>query len=151
MSAFRPILCPSHLHKTDETSGSPSKGEGNQTHCIPGQHIDPVQLSGHPDQPVEICQGPVSGTGPSHQREKISARSLPRNCVPGHGYFNYYNASVTSQEKVARIQQEAKQLQAMSEVSVQKLAINVGGQDYSCKAGNSCGSTVPLPPSSSDK
>ena len=36
VSAFRPILCPSHLHKTDETSGSPSEGEGNQTHCIPG-------------------------------------------------------------------------------------------------------------------
>ena len=34
VSAFRPILCPSHLHKTDKTGGSPSEGEGNQTHCI---------------------------------------------------------------------------------------------------------------------
>ena len=67
MSVFWPILCPSHLHKTNETSGSPSEGEGNQTHNILGRHIDPVQLLGHLAQPVEICQGLVSGAGPSHQ------------------------------------------------------------------------------------
>ena len=90
--AFQPILCPSYFHKTDETSGSPSD-------CIPGRHIDPVQLSGHPDQPVEICQGLVSDAGPSHQPVEVSARALPRNCVPGPGNFNYYNASVTSQRE----------------------------------------------------
>ena len=130
VSAFRPILCPSYLHKTDETGGSPSEGEGNQTHCIPGRHIDPVQLSGHPNQPVEICQGPVSGAGPSHQREEISATG---GVDPSQEivFLGLAISTTTMQvslpkEKVARIQQEAKQLQAMSEVSVQKLAMLVG-------------------------
>ena len=129
VSAFRPILCPSHLHKTDETGGSPSEGEGNQTHCILGRHIDPVQLSGHPDQPVEICQGPVSGAGPSHQREKISARSVPRNCVPGPGYFNYYNASVTSQREGGPDSAGGQAITGHVRsiyISVQKLAMLVG-------------------------
>ena len=150
VSAFRPILCPSHLHKTDETGGSPSEGEGNQTHCIPGRHIDHVQLSGHPDQPVEICQGPVSGAGPSHQREKISARSLPRNCAPGPGYFNYYNASVTSQREGGPDSAGGQAITGHVR-SISPEVSNVGGQDNSCKAGNSSGSTVPSPPSSSDK
>ena len=150
VSAFRPILCPSHLHKTDETGGSPSEGEGNQTHCIPGRHIDPVQLLGHPNQPVEICQGPVSGAGPSHQREEISARPLPRNYVPGPGNFNYYNASVTSQREGGPDSAGGQAITGHVR-SISPEVSNVGGQDNSCKAGNSSGSTVPSPPSSSDK
>ena len=150
VSAFWPILCSSHLHKTNETSSSPSEGEGNQTYCIPGRHIDPVQLSGHPDQPVEICQGPVSGAGPSHQREEISARTLPKNCVPGPGNFNYYNASVTFQREGSSDSAGGQAVTGHVRSIGTKIS-NLGGQDNSGKAGNSSGSIVPSPPSSSDK
>ena len=148
VSAFWPILCPSHLHKTDETGGSPSEGEGNQTHCIPGRHIDPVQLSGHPNQPVEICQGPVSGAGPSINEKKSQLDPSQEIAFLGLAISTTTMQVSLPKDKVAWIQQEAKQLQAMSEVSE---VSNVGGQDNSCKTGNWSGSTVPLPPSSPDK
>ena len=105
-----------------------------------------MQLLGHPDKPVEICQGFVSGAGPSHQQDEISARVLGLAIST-----TSYNASVTSQGVGSLDSAGGQEITGYVRCIINTEVSNLSRQDNSHKAGNLSGSTVSSPPSSSDK
>ena len=145
-----PILCPSHVHKTDETSGSFPKGEGNKTHNISGRHDYSVQLSGNPDQPTGIYQGPVSGAGSAYQQQKVPASTLSRDCVLGSGNLDCHNAGVVTQRESSTDSTRGQAITHQAR-SVSTEASFLCRNDNSGKASNSGGPIVPSPPAGSDK
>ena len=117
---------PLHFHKVDEASGglSERERERNQTDHISGRSIGPLQLLRYLIKQVKdlfqmlglIINNKKSQLEPSQELVflglAISTVSIMQVYLP--------------KEKVAQIQQEAKQLHSKLEVSVQKLATFVG-------------------------
>ena len=121
VSPIWPVLCSSNLYKADETSGGLPQGEGSPVDNMSGRSPNLWRLLEDPCQSTGSDQRFIPGIRADHQRKEI----------PVGGHLSSVISTTAMQvslpkEKLARIQQEARLLQAKTTVSVQKLAAFVG-------------------------
>ena len=117
---------PLHLHEVNETSSGFSEGEGNQTNHISGRLAVPGQLSEYPTQPNGVCQALISNIGSDHQRQETQMEPVQEIVFLGLTVSTVAMQVSLPKEKMAHVQQEARQLHSKVETSVQKVAAFVG-------------------------
>ena len=137
-----PIMCIPYIHKTNETSSGISEGERNQMDYIPGQHIDPLQLSGHLSQSDGIHQELVSSVEPNRKQEEIPVNAIPEYQILGPGSI-INNIASDSTQREDFMDPARGQMVICQDRGVCSKAGSLCGHDDGSKTGNSGGSTIP--------